>query len=139
MHSILSVSSLSRTKQNMIRKHLKGKAPSTTSGVFTLVDTENETDNENDNYGFYYNTSHCTETLSLMPLTTFSYFIGLGLGIGVAQCEHTIVLTSAFVCLKRRLTACRFRPRSRALLSLLRNISIPTALKNTQINAILSH
>ena len=51
-------------------------------GMFTLDDTENETDNENDNYGFHCNMQnilHCTETLSLMPLTTFSYFIGLGL------------------------------------------------------------
>ena len=59
--------------------------------MFTLDDTENE----NDNYGFHcymQNTSHCTETLSLIPLATFSYFIGLGLGVGlsVAKCENTI-------------------------------------------------
>ena len=49
-------------------------------GVFTLRDTENETDN----YG--------AGTLSLMPLATFSLFIGLGIGFGfgVVQCEHII-------------------------------------------------
>ena len=64
-------------------------------GVFTLSDTE--TENDNDNYGFLCNnqkTSHYTETLSMMPLATFSLFIGLGLGISldVAQCEHTITV-----------------------------------------------
>ena len=62
-----------------------------TNGMFTLSNTENETNtrNDNDNYGFHcnmQNTSHCTETLSLMLLATFS----LGIGLGVAQCEHTI-------------------------------------------------
>ena len=56
-------------------------------------DTENGTDG--DNYGFHcnmQNTSHCTKTPSLVPLATFCLFISLGLGIGlsVAQCEHTI-------------------------------------------------
>ena len=67
------------------------------NGVFTLDDTANETESENDsdNYGFHYNmqsTSLCTDTVSMMPLATFSLFIGLHLGIGlnVAQCEHTI-------------------------------------------------
>ena len=66
-------------------------------GVFTLSETknENDTEKENDNYGFHYNMqsiSHCTETLSLIPLATFSYSIGLGISLvlSVAQCEYTI-------------------------------------------------
>ena len=66
-------------------------------GLFTLDDTENDTDTEtnNDNYGFQCNVqsiSHCTETLSLMPLANFSHFICLTtfIVLGVAQCEHTI-------------------------------------------------
>ena len=66
-------------------------------GLFTLDDTENDTDTEidNDNYGFHCNmqsTSHCTETLSLMPLANFNHFIGLTayIVLGVTQCEHTI-------------------------------------------------
>ena len=65
-------------------------------GLFTPDDTENEfeTDNENDNYGFHCNmqhTLHCTETLLLMPLTTFSLLVdlGIGIGLGVAQYEQT--------------------------------------------------
>ena len=76
---------------------VKYSMPLRPNGVFTLDDTENETNSEgkSDNYGFHYNmqnTSHCTETLSLMPLATFSFFIGRSLGIvlSVAQCEHTI-------------------------------------------------
>ena len=54
-----------------------------TYGMFTLDGTENDTKTktDNDNYGFQsnmQNTSHCAETLSLMPLATFSHFIGLG-------------------------------------------------------------
>ena len=67
------------------------------NGRFTLDDTKNDSDAEtdNDSYGFHcntQNTSHCTEILPLMSLATFSYFIGPGLGIvlGVAQCEDTI-------------------------------------------------
>ena len=66
-------------------------------GVFTLDDTKNDTDTEthSDDYGFYCNmqsTSHCTETLPLMSLATFSHFISLRAYIvpGVAQCVHTI-------------------------------------------------
>ena len=65
--------------------------------MFTLDDIENDTENktDNDNYGFHckmQNTSHCTETLPLMPLANFSHFIGLATYIilGVAQCEHTV-------------------------------------------------
>ena len=61
--------------------------------MFTLSDTENETDTEKD-YGFHcnvQNTSHCTETLALMPWVTFSLFVGIGLG--VVHCEHTITHT----------------------------------------------
>ena len=67
------------------------------NGVFTLSDTknENDTENENDYYGFHYNMqniSHCTETLSLILLDTFSYSIGLGIGLilSVIQYEYTI-------------------------------------------------
>ena len=67
--------------------------------MFTLDDTENDTDTETDNhnYGFHCNIesiSHCIETLLLMPLATFSHFIGLATYIilGVAQCEHTITM-----------------------------------------------
>ena len=37
-------------------------------------------------------TSHCTETLPLMPWVNFNHFIGLATYtvLGVAQCEHTI-------------------------------------------------
>ena len=70
-----------------------------TYGLFTLDDTENDTETETDNmnYGFHCNvqsTSHCTETLPLMPLATFSHFIIFTTYIllGVAQCEHTIHL-----------------------------------------------
>ena len=54
-----------------------------------------ETEDDNDNYGFQsylQNTSNCTVTLSLMPLATFRLFVGLGpgIGLGVAQCEHTV-------------------------------------------------
>ena len=40
------------------------------------------------------NISHCTETLSLIPLATFTHSIGLGIGLvlSVAQCEYTIRL-----------------------------------------------
>ena len=68
-------------------------------GLFTL-DTENDNDTEtdNDNYRFHcnmQNASHCTGTLSLMSLATFSHFIGLATYIvfGIAQCEHTINAT----------------------------------------------
>ena len=63
----------------------------------SLIDTENDTETgtDNDNYGLHcnmQNTSHCTETLALMPLATFSHFIGLGtcIVLGGAQCEHAI-------------------------------------------------
>ena len=66
-------------------------------GLFTLNDTENDTGTEtgNNNYGFHcnmQNTSHSTETLPLMLLSTFSQFIGLTtcIVLGVAQYEHTI-------------------------------------------------
>ena len=66
------------------------------NGLFTLGDTENDTATDSGNYGFHcnvQNTSQCTETLSLMPLATFSHFIGLAtyIVLGVAQCEHTIM------------------------------------------------
>ena len=67
-----------------------------TFGLFTMDDTQNDTETEtdNDNYGFNCNmqsTSHCTETLSLIPLATFSHFTYLTtyIVLGVAQCEHT--------------------------------------------------
>ena len=69
----------------------------TANGLFILEDTENknETETDNDNYGFHcnmQNTSHCTKTLPMMPLATFSHFIVLTtyIVLGVAQCEHTI-------------------------------------------------
>ena len=78
---------------------------------WTLDDTENDTDTEtdNDNYGFHCNMqspSHCAETLSLMPLATFSHFISLATYIvfGVAQCEHTINVIRLSWCL----CVCRF-------------------------------
>ena len=65
----------------------------TLNGLLTLDDTDTETNN--DNYGLHCNmqsTSHCTETLPLMPLATFSYFIGLAtyIVLGVAECEHIL-------------------------------------------------
>ena len=65
--------------------------------MFTLSDTENKTRTENDNDNYWFrcnnqNTSHCAETLSMMPSATFSLFVGIGLGISldVAQCEQTV-------------------------------------------------
>ena len=69
------------------------------NGLFTLDNTKNtETETDNDNYGFHcsiQSTSHCTETLPLISLATYSHFIGLATYIilGVAQCEHTISIT----------------------------------------------
>ena len=67
------------------------------NGLFALDDTENDTDTEtdNDNCGFRCNmqsTSHCTETMPLIPMANFSHFIYLPTHIilSVAQCEHTI-------------------------------------------------
>ena len=88
----------------------------TSNGLFTLDDTENDTDTdtEYDNYGFHYNmqsTSHCTETLPLMPLASFSHFIGLAtyIVLGVAQCEHIITLFNRY-CTRFNSISFNYRP-----------------------------